>query len=115
MIERNVESVKVAVGARSNIQKTVRSNSFGGRGFTDSSAKMFAVGEKELGRKEGRKGGRGEGIAPRAAHTAQVFSQTFCILRKAELGQMLPPELKRRDAETDGPYLRVPRRKALCT
>ena len=80
LIERNVESV--TVGGRSNI----RSNGFGGRGFTDFSAKMFAVGEKELGRREGREGG----IAPRAAHTAQVFSQTFCILCKAELGQMLP-------------------------
>ena len=54
MIERNVEPVKVtAVGGRSNI----RSNGFGGGGFTDFSAKMFAVGEKELGRREreGRK------------------------------------------------------------
>ena len=43
--------------------------------------------------------------------TAQVFSQTFCILCKAELGQMLLLELKR----GDGAYLRlwIPRRKAL--
>ena len=109
LIERNVESLTVTVGGRSNIQKTVRSNSFGGRGFTDSSAKMFAVGEKELGRREGREGGR-KALRPGRHTLHKSFPRRFAYFAKQNSAKCYPSfEPKRRRS---GAYLRIPHKKA---
>ena len=104
LIERNAESVQVtAVGERTvkySGKRFVHSNgSFGGRGFTDFSAKMFAVGEKGLGR-EGRKA-----LRP-GRHTLQhkSFPRRFAYFAKQNSAKCYPSNQK----EEAVPTLRCP-------
>ena len=109
LIERNAESVQVTVtvGERTvkySGKRFVRTNgSFGGRGFTDFSAKMFAVGEKGLGR-EGRKA-----LRP-GRHTLQhkSFPRRFAYFAKQNSAKCYPSNQKEEAVPTLRSHTRKP-------